>query len=657
MGTRTIVGNRPVRSSRNRSAHRTTVPRWVDPRDETEVAKRSSSVSFACASFACASFALLLTFGCSHETSTPVAPPTPTPDVPSSAGRVPALPIYGGNAFVDDTIDQPVLYVADPERDHVARFEAGGMHETARVELPRGSTPFRLVRHGDSIFVTLRGSGSLARLSLEPFALVEVTPVCAAPRGLADDGERLLVACAGGELVARYDDGEETRVLLEPDLRDVVVDDQGAIFVSVFRLAEVLELNADLTRVALHPIPDERATDPLQMRLVSEDRAANTAWRMRAVRGGGVDVLHQLSTRVARAATPDPDSPPDEPAPSEPTPSEPPRAGYGPIVEVDVDGLPTCERPVVSNAVSRLGAARTFEQTRFFGGGLVVDFVRSDTEILLALANAAPEARPVIGRVEPIATSTGHCLGVSQERIAAEGGGVAVESLAGQWVVFSRDGRVRSLDGGVADRADVASTHDFGHMVFHAAAGVEITCASCHAEGRDDGLVWDFGEGPRRTQALVGGVSATAPFHWKGDVIDLHAIMERTFVGQMGGEALAPEEVDLLGAWLDTVEAETATVVDPGAAARGATIFADAGCASCHAGDFGTRPEPVMFEGELWQVPMLRGVGLRAPFFHDGCAPSLWRVLTSCGDRPHPSTVDLTTAQREDLIAYLAAWD
>jgi hypothetical protein len=104
---------------------------------------------------------------------------------------------------------------------------------------------------------------------------------------------------------------------------------------------------------------------------------------MRAVRGGGVDVLHQLSTRVARAATPDPDpsdEPPSEPTPSEPIPSEPPRAGYGPIVEVDVDGLPTCERPVVSNAVSRLGAARTFEQTRFFGGGLVVDFVRSDTQ-------------------------------------------------------------------------------------------------------------------------------------------------------------------------------------------------------------------------------------------------------------------------------------
>lgn len=630
-GTRRIVArNRPTRSSsRNRAASR--ARRWVDPGDGTEVAKRTSFVWFT----------LLLTFGCSYGASTPTPESPPTPDVPPR-GDVPALPIYGGNAFVDDTLDEPVLYVADPERDHVARFHSGGMRETARVELPRGSTPFRIVRHGDSLFVTLRGTGSLARISIEPFALVEVAPVCAAPRGLADDGERLLVACAGGELVARYDDGQETRVPLEPDLRDVVVDDQGAIFVSVFRHAEVLELNADLTRIAFHPIPDERTTDPRQM-LVPENRVANTAWRMRAVPGGGVDVLHQLS-RVARAATPDPDLPSDEPTPS-------PR--YGPIVGESS----TCERAVVSNAVSRLGAARTFEQTRFFGGGLVVDFVRSHAEIHLALANNALGERQVIGRVEPVSTSRGTCPGVSEQRTAAEGGGVAVERLAGQLVVFSRDGSVRSFDGGIAVRtSDVASTYDFGQMIFHAAPGVEITCASCHAEGRDDGLVWDFGDGPRRTQALVGGVGATAPFHWKGDVIDLHAIMERTFVGRMAGEVMAPEEVDLLGAWLDTLEAETATV-DPGAAARGATIFADLGCASCHAGDFGTRPEPAMLDGELWQVPMLRGVGLRGPFFHDGCAPSLWRVLTSCGDQPHPGTVDLTDAERNDLVAHLAAWD
>jgi hypothetical protein len=617
-GTRRIlVGSQRTRSSKNPPSPRAS--RGVDPREGIDVAKRA----------AIASFALLLAFGCGDEASTPPAstspPPStpnpdspPTPREPPSAG-VPALPIYGGNAFADFVFGESVLYVADPERDHVARFHAESLREAGRVELPPGSTPFRVVRHGDSIFVTLRGTGSLARISLEPFTLVEVTPVCASPRGLADDGERLLVACAGGELVARHDDGREARVLLEPDLRDVVVDDRGAIFVSLFRLAEVIELNPDLSRRALYPIPDELATDAPQLQLASEDRVANTAWRMRAARGGGVDVLHQLSTRVAHAATPDPDRPSDDPSPS---------AGYGPI-----GAAPTCRRPVVSNAVTRLGAERTFEQTRFVGGGLVVDFVRRD-EIHLALASTGRDRRQVVGRVQPITTDAGVRPGVSIERTAAMGGGVAVEILAGRSVVFSRDGSVRSVDdGGVSTRiSNVVSTFDPGQMIFHATAGVEITCASCHAEGRDDGLVWDFGEGPRRTQALVGGVNATAPFHWKGDVVDLSTIMRRTFVGQMGGEVLAPEEVDLLGAWLDTLEAEAATV-DADAAARGATIFAEVGCASCHAGDFGTRPEPAMLDGELWQVPMLRGVGLRGPFFHDGCAPVLGRVLTGCGDQ------------------------
>jgi cytochrome c peroxidase len=102
---------------------------------------------------------------------------------------------------------------------------------------------------------------------------------------------------------------------------------------------------------------------------------------------------------------------------------------------------------------------------------------------------------------------------------------------------------------------------------------------------------------------------------------------------------------------------EVATV-DAEAASRGAVVFESAGCASCHQGDFGTQPESVTIEGEAWQVPMLRGVGLRAPYFHDGCAATLRDALDGCeGHAPHPGTEALSPEQRDDLAAYLARWD
>ena len=63
-----------------------------------------------------------------------------------------------------------------------------------------------------------------------------------------------------------------------------------------------------------------------------------------------------------------------------------------------------------------------------------------------------------------------------------------------------------------------SSRADTGHLIFHANAGGGLACASCHAEGNDDGRVWNFTcEGPRRTQSLHVGLRGTEPFHWSGD--------------------------------------------------------------------------------------------------------------------------------------------
>ena len=65
--------------------------------------------------------------------------------------------------------------------------------------------------------------------------------------------------------------------------------------------------------------------------------------------------------------------------------------------------------------------------------------------------------------------------------------------------------------------------------------------------------------------------------------------------------------------------------------------------------DVGTRSDRAL------QVPSLVGIGYRAPFMHDGCAPTLTaRFDPSCGGgEAHGSTASLGEEQIDDLVAYL----
>lgn len=96
--------------------------------------------------------------------------------------------------------------------------------------------------------VVLRGGGAVATIDVATGTLLARRPVCGSPRGIASDETRtrLLVACEGGEVVALPLDVEAPAApvaRIDRDLRDVVVS-HGRVFVSRFRSAEVLELDA-----------------------------------------------------------------------------------------------------------------------------------------------------------------------------------------------------------------------------------------------------------------------------------------------------------------------------------------------------------------------------------------------------------------------------
>ena len=110
-----------------------------------------------------------------------------------------------------------------------------------------------------------------------------------------------------------------------------------------------------------------------------------------------------------------------------------------------------------------------------------------------------------------------------------------------------------------------------------------------------------------------------------------------------------------------------ATAVDASAAARGKIVFDGAGtCSTCHTGPLYTdinsgrlhAPNETGMDAryaertaqKAYRTTPLRGLALHAPYFHDGSAASLADVVDHYDQF---LSLGLTTAQRQDLIAYL----
>lgn len=212
----------------------------------------------------------------------------------------------------------------------------------------------------------------------------------------------------------------------------------------------------------------------------------------------------------------------------------------------------------------------------------------------------------------------------------------------------------------VVPLADTTDVTDTGFAIFHSNAGGSIACASCHAEGAEDGHVWNFSEtGPRRTQSLRGGVKGTEPFHWDGDMTDLDMIMDKVFVGRMSGPVLATDQKAALGHFVDSIPSlPTPPIKDMASVMRGKALFDDVGkasCASCHSGSLLTNNTTVdVGTGAAFQVPSLRGVMWRTPLMHNGCAATLAdRFDPACGGNAHGNTANLSAQDKADLVAYL----
>ena len=94
-----------------------------------------------------------------------------------------------------------------------------------------------------------------------------------------------------------------------------------------------------------------------------------------------------------------------------------------------------------------------------------------------------------------------------------------------------------------------AAMADTGHEIFYSDTGGGIACASCHAEGGDDGHVWNFSDvGLRRTMNLRGVQIGNGPFHWGGELQHFSDIVSVVFEQRMFGPNLTGATTAATGA-------------------------------------------------------------------------------------------------------------
>jgi cytochrome c553 len=277
--------------------------------------------------------------------------------------------------------------------------------------------------------------------------------------------------------------------------------------------------------------------------------------------------------------------------------------------------------------------------------------------IVVPDAGADPSATLWVSPWTESAAGRGDALDVTSYQLSGQPVAVAFSS-AGRFIVQSREPATLSFEDGTSVALSAESHADSGHLMFHMNSGIGIACASCHPEGGDDGHVWRFPEGLRRTMPLEGGVMERAPFHWDGTLGDMNALVNTVMMTRMAlPQTPSEEQIAALGAFLEQLPAlPPPDGLDGAAVERGEAVFrrADVGCASCHGGpQFTNNQLADVGTGGKFVTPTLLGVGLRPALFHDGCAKSIAQRFGVCGGTAHGKPELLSTDERADLIAFL----
>ncbi|HEX3853176.1 MAG TPA: hypothetical protein VHW01_19570 [Polyangiaceae bacterium] len=589
-------------------------------------------------------------------------PPMSAPFAGNAVHAQSTTPVVGGTLLV--TRNGQTVVAADPERDSVFLVNSSS-HAVRPVTLSAGDEPGRVAEGPDgTVFVALRRGGALVAIDITTGTVAHRAPVCASPRGIAYDANSssLYVACRSGQLLTLDADDFSVKrsVQLDTDLRDVIVRAKDLV-VTRYLSAEVVVVGDDgsISNRAT-PTPEPGCGD------------ATVAFRALTMPSGLIALAHQVSS--------------DDVVQEQP-------GGYGFscggslvarfLTIVDVDTPQPAGRtqlvsngfsPGVSGTASLPPSSMTFQSLALPAAGpLDIAFDAKGTRLaMISLDESMSTGSVKFGGPADFqhldATLWTHGWdGASVPNFSdgllagtkINGQPVAVAfDAASKYVVQSREPATLEFEGGASVALSTESHADTGHLMFHMDSGIGISCSSCHPEGGEDGHVWHFPEGLRRTLPLQGGVMERAPFHWDGTLGDMNALVTEVMVKRMSMPATPnAAQVAGLGSFLEQLPAlPAAEGLDPAAVSRGAALFrrADVGCATCHGGSQYTNNhlEDVGTGGQF-VTPSLIGVGLRNALFHDGCAKSVAERFGACGGTAHGNPDLLSSDDKADVISFL----
>lgn len=570
----------------------------------------------------------------------------------------------------------PLLaYVVDADSRSIHTLSVDEHHQLGRTRLADAPAQVLVMPDG-RVVATLPQRSRLTVLepSAQPDAPMKVLcerPMPAEPWGLALSGDdaTLVVTSAWAARVSmlRASDFTTLRsVGVARDPRSVVIDASGQAFVShgVGATLSLIDLDRDDAQAKELDVGAYKASARSQPKDMAAERTASQGYALAKVERADADG-RSMTRILAPMTSVDPGEI-----------SRPSAVYYGP----PFDGIPkvapfvSVVDPATRQPLGRALVAAT--DTRF------------SRECLL------PRAAAARGKTGSLYVT---CLGIDalleldawaldpfhaeRRRFEVPPGpqGVAVDEASGRAVVFSQMGgavTVVDLDGHEARAATIPIDYHpdprladaaYGRLLFYRTDDTRISndgvaCASCHVDGRDDGVTWSTPTGPRQTPMLAGRVQNTAPYGWEGERATLADYVGNT-VHNLGGKGLDTAELDAIAKFLVALDGPLvpAPAASPDArVAHGKELFADTAqeCAVCHTGETstdGALHDISKAAGDFvpgFDTPSLHFVAGTAPYFHDGRYASLEALLADPSSHMGHSAT-LSDEDRAALAAYL----
>lgn len=657
----------------------------------------------------------LIVAGCSSGAEGPIASPQGPAgpvgpafaDGASCAGATSSLRPIGGasagssivlaNVGKGDLAGKTIAFVADSDGESIVSVDVDAKKQLG--VLPLGAAAAQLLVLPDGrLLATLPGADRLAVVRVSDGGALTMTctrATSAEPFGLTADarGDRIYVSAGWGARLEAFDGelAQKGSVELSRDPRQVVLsDDEKTAFVShaVGGIVSVVDLP---TMRASSPIlvwADPRAQDdPLGPRSLA---AAMTS----AVGKGSGPVAGEEGVRTglqgyALVKSSDPPGrlllPQVLVDPGDPGARNEQFGNGGAVHMPNIAVIDVAARaPLAASLSMNQQMAMFFEEDSRVGGvqpsaagcmlprgaahdaasgSLLVACLGSDMVVAYDGASASPTSVET-KRWDVGSGPTGVAVDATKQRAIAWSQferSLDVLSLDDIGVVVERDGRPRR------DKIDLsplqkppALAYLLGRQIFHGVADIRISsqgvaCASCHPEGRDDGLSWSTPEGQRRTPMLAGRMEP--PLGWLGTSEDLEGHLDAEFL-RLHGQGLRSVQREALLAYLTGLRPPPERKTDAALAEKGKALFSSKGCATCHPGggtdgkthDVGSKRG--VDKKAAFDTPSLRHLAGRAPYFHDGRFKSVREVL----DQPHgdkASTPKIAPNEIAALEAYL----